>query len=849
MPRVLSYLPPWLSRGQPGFELFAQPQKSPRKVANGTSNDETPTARRSVAHRGNEIFVASGNELRWASLATLKDQGASITNAYRTLKLNVSGQISQIILSPNEDYMAICTSHTVHIAVLPDSHHLAAADNTPLKLKTFHLGPTVHVLDHAALASVLWHPLGHHGRCLVTVTTDANVRLWEFNKDNRVSFSEPELAIDLKKLATGVNSMDDFRASRINDKTGYSPDSFELEVASACFGSPSSRSGGRGWSPMTLWVAMKAGDIYALCPLLPRKWQYITDRETPLYLHSLEIQVQAKSADDEDNTPDSAYTQQSEWLEALDFALEEDRLTGDRVELYTRPSRPGPVPKLQGPFYLDPEIDSDADFEITDILVLEPPVENPVMPADEDMFEEMPAHEDSPALPVICITTSAGLLHVCLNFESVEGHWLPRERKPASTLKFTTDPASPTSFFISHEFGVFHVSLSPWLPALQDELLSLEAQEHTTELRIDALMSSSTGTVQQLIDYGNDAYLHPTNSANNFFTSCIAIASPSLGHFVLSTTGPIPHAVILEPPTSSLTHIDASSPTDTNIPFTYPPETLETPQPWPVYQPPPSLFSQSTIPSFLVREAHARHRQTLQSEIRLSTATLELLGKAHREIAAETQRLGVAASSLFTRCQWLQNELRDQIRKAGDVAGIVDEVTGGDEGGYDAVGAEAQGKVGKERIEERLEGVRAKQRKLIERTEKVRAKLGSESGRRVVSEKERAWFAEVEKLKATILDQDAEDLDPEEAKLLPARRLQAVKELKDEYVALAKELQSELKDRVDEGERRVIGEQEFRVPSGYRENKVRVVMELLAREEAMVEGVVGRLRRLNGANA
>lgn len=72
MPRVIKRTPDWLVPPSPGHSLFSF--KAPR-FATSSSNDiaSQQGALRTIAKgRGSEIFVASGNELRWADLAVLK---------------------------------------------------------------------------------------------------------------------------------------------------------------------------------------------------------------------------------------------------------------------------------------------------------------------------------------------------------------------------------------------------------------------------------------------------------------------------------------------------------------------------------------------------------------------------------------------------------------------------------------------------------------------------------------------------------------------------------------------------------------------------------------------------------
>jgi len=81
MPKVLARNPRWLSRPSPGFQLFRTNEPS---QSYNVPDDDYEGPLRKVAHRGSEIFVAtgggsgSGNELRWAALASLKDAGENI---------------------------------------------------------------------------------------------------------------------------------------------------------------------------------------------------------------------------------------------------------------------------------------------------------------------------------------------------------------------------------------------------------------------------------------------------------------------------------------------------------------------------------------------------------------------------------------------------------------------------------------------------------------------------------------------------------------------------------------------------------------------------------------------------
>ncbi len=261
------------------------------------------------------------------------------------------------------------------------------------------------------------------------------MRVWELSSDNRWSFDSPNLVIDLKKLADATSSEQDFGASGIGSNRGFSPDSVEMEVASACFGG-TGLDEEHGWASMTLWVAMREGDVYALCPLLPSKWQ-----PAPTMIPSLSTYVVAKakalehdrSAPEEDRQD---CDQQYKWFSEIDNQdpqiLPKISEFAPNVEIYNRPTILGPIPKLQGPFQLDPEPeepDIDPEIPLTDIFVIGAKVDADELLLDEDDEYQYGGVESGVlSVGVICLVSSSGRVHICLDFEGVEGRWLPKKK-------------------------------------------------------------------------------------------------------------------------------------------------------------------------------------------------------------------------------------------------------------------------------------------------------------------------------------------------------------------------------------------------------------------------------------
>jgi nucleoporin NUP82 len=355
------------------------------------------------------------------------------------LKIPGAGEIQQLVISPNGVFLAILTSHTVHLAVLPDSSRLSEPDCGPMRVKTYTLGPTIHILSQSPVVSALWHPLGVAGMCLVTVTADSIVRIWELNVDNRWSFDSPTLTIDLINLANGTFSEEDLGTSIAGKNRGFSLDTVEMEVASACFGGTAAEEED-GWASMTLWVAMKEGDVYALCPVLPNRWQ-----APSTLIPSLSVSIVAKVAavqDDKDISEEDKqnYMRQFNWISAIDSQEPAYLPSGSDmipdVEVYGRPTVVRSVPELQGPFDLDPspyEADNNHSGQLTDIYVAARRIDDELcFGEDESIFSGV--GKDGLSIGIVCLSTGDGRVHVCLDPQGVEGRWASKSVRSSFNL-------------------------------------------------------------------------------------------------------------------------------------------------------------------------------------------------------------------------------------------------------------------------------------------------------------------------------------------------------------------------------------------------------------------------------
>ncbi|KAI8223929.1 Nucleoporin NUP82 [Colletotrichum sp. SAR 10_86] len=885
MPKVKSYTAPWLSHG-PGHSLFAPSTDSKALSAPSPypKKKKTVGPRRTIARRGTEIFVAVGKELRWGDLAYLKEkwstkyghrrmgsrvkreestqtfedaipstEEAATAQGFRTIKTPVADDIRQLVISPNSDYLAIVTTHTVHICVVPDSSHLTAEDTSPLRPKIWTLGPTTHVTSRASVASAIWHPLGVKGSCLVTVTTDAIVRVWELSMTDRWSFDSPTLSIDLKKLVDGTTLDQDFTASTAATNASFSQYSLEMQVASACF----SGRGSGGWSPMTLWVAMREGDVYALCPLLPQKWA-----PPPTLIPSLSVSIVSKVAALEDDPAVSEIDkllaqQQLEWMGDLDSQEPQviDTAPGEQpVEVYTRPSRPGVVPRLQGPFdfIADPDSEDFYDSSLTDIMVIGKKVdtEDLMMGEDEDLdFDD--GDQEGLSLSVVCLLSKTGQVRVYLDLEGIEAQWLPPRNKSRlgrllsaadlpslltfqcvdtmaptemkvedSWPTFSSDVMSRYSMFVTSHAGITFLSLSPWIFRLEGELSG--ESEAGSDFRLGLLVNGQNSIRDRL-------YTQSSNDVTVPLAASAAIRDPDLGYFLLSATPYEPVALTFETPEDDFTPIRHETPYEEK-PVTM--EPLDFYEPRPAFQPSHAFEQQSDLPELINRLRSSRHKTIVNQEIRLSPVTLQILTDAHRILGEDTYRLGTAVAEIFRRCSTLQDELRDQIQKANEVKEKIDKIAGNDKDG--------EGESDEARFERRITDAQDRQKRLNERLESVRKYVGK-AATRELSAKERAFVEEVKSMEASVLGSSEDSPRAKQQRLLK-KRFEDVQRLRDELVAEVERVQKPA-DGTDVQESPSKAS-ELKIPSEIRKAKLQQVMGLLSRETALVEAVTSRLERL-----
>lgn len=666
-----------------------------------------------------------------------------------------------------------------------------AQERGPLKVKTHQLGPTTHVLPQSPVISALWHPLACRSTsldCLVTITAEAAVRVWELDRNNLWSFDRPSLAIDLQKLADGTACDEDFEPWGFGKSRGFSADALEMEVSAASFGGHGLEEED-GWASMTLWTAMRNGDVYALCPLLPTKW-----RPASTLIPSLSTSVISKVARISDDTLSSAdkqaMQQQFEWVQEIDGQEPSTSIGEDEPsflsEVRNRPVAPSAIPRLQGPFLFDLE-ENEMDVDVSDIQVTAAKVnaEDLLSGEEEDYADLEGLTRDRLSATVICLATTTGKIHVCLDLEGVSGQWLPKSGKGSFTVPvgepkdlilvesvqvasseadsqewplFSPDPTAPYDFYLTSSSRVDFISLSAWASRLEEELLSVALPDSGLEFRLKVLCGDDIAFSEEILhcsdQLGYDSMEH--------LSRALIMCNSEIGHFLLTGTPTGPHAVTFDipaPKCHAMILARAGGHSSPRSPSKGEPElsmssaeAMATPA-RPAYEPPAALYdNRSTqVKELLLCDVPSRRQAASKQEIRLSPRTLDIMTVAHRLLSLQTTQVEQAAAELFRRCDRLREELEDQVRQMVDLSERIQRNNSATE---DRKGDRNS------QCEYRITKAMDRQQRLGERYETLRRKVSrATSGGKEMSIKEKAWVSEMAKLGSTFGVESAMEVD------------------------------------------------------------------------------------------
>lgn len=299
--------------------------------------------------------------------------------------------------------------------------------------------------------------------------------------------------------------------------------------------------------------------------------------------------------------------------------------------------------------------------------------------------------------------------------------------------------------------------MDPWLKSLENELQNTSTTGSTFRINV---LKNGPGTLRECL-LGFEQERH--HDRLDPVTACLVLEDPDLGYFMLTSVGGQPQALILDKPEAESSEV---SPLEDEYQYGPDQSNLAIGPPRSAYEPPASLWGQSSLPTFVNKQVQPRHKKLLKEEIRLSAVTLGLMTEAHRVVCEETYQLGVAAADLFRRCERLQEELRNQIKGANNAVYRVEGLLGKNADDYRVKGEKGKGiEKGKAGLLKRLEDAKHRQKKLLDRHQKLREQV-CRSGGNSLSENEEQWIAEIHESRDSLFQpentKDDEDRSGEE---------------------------------------------------------------------------------------
>ena len=413
---------------------------------------------------------------------------------------------------------------------------------------------------------------------------------------------------------------------------------------------------------------------------------------------------------------------------------------------------------------------------------------------------------------------------------------------------FTTDETSDCWVLVTHPAGITRVDVAPLVVKLTDELRS--AHESGGDFRMDLLVQSTRCAITNILETSSRMITNKPDAETSApeFAACVRIEDSDLGMFLLSSIEGQPQAVSLG--STDLMGLTRARELQHGVgdELDHEIEQLTIGEPRQSYQPPPALWAESGLPTFIDEHVHGRNRRSFKEDVKLSPATLKLLLDAHRILSHETYQLGLAAADLFRRCERLQNEFKEQLRRANDAATKIESVLEDDPNDFDD---EDDDNVGmSSNIERRVMKACKRRDDLSERYLEIRQKVSRLDGR-PLSKREQAWMDEVRGMETSVVvvqeppsaanSEDTGDSNGENAgdlRVTIRQRLQEVQTLNAQLLGrVGKFTETEAGDEPGTAA-------SASVSPGYRQSSVVQITAMLDRQSALVDATRHKMERL-----
>ncbi|KAI0306969.1 hypothetical protein B0F90DRAFT_1807692 [Multifurca ochricompacta] len=692
------------------------------------NDSPSPSGRRqTMVLKDADLIVAVGKEIRMTCLGDAK-LSRGTAKSYKVLHTpNIQFDICQLALNPTGKLLAVAGAFQVAVVVLPRPGFMRLVPTT-VDCKSIQVGQYFHASSASApIAKIEWHLWGDAGSTLMVMTVDGKLR-------------EYDISVDAEEPLQVVSFVHDRKSS----KTFNATDSTEREVASFTLGK-----GKADWGPLTIYVVMKSGDVYAFCPYMPKNASIPSS-----YIHALECFVAAKqeyisqNPSSHSQSLSATYSHQHKYISALLKQLPPGTVfpAASRSVPLHPPTTMKTPPLRQGPFLLQPaphSLSGSEGGDATDILYL-------TFDKDDDAEDA----EEIERLGVVLVVAQDGKVDVCLDVDKVEARWENRQSPNAdlpmlavyetidlglidtlSTTQprtldllqgnspiFLADPIHQDTVYVYHGFGVHAIHFHSLLRTLSSALYSVSGAE---DALLAALRNPVSAEVQPIVTtfsverkasnpvisviVPNDVYL---NYSIFVLTSSMRVVS-----FPLNMRSTFPHN---EEHKSIVPANRLLKSADEPLAYT----SLLGTKPW---EPPMglALTGLPTMPRLITPETR---------DFRITSDTLRFVSAKVDEVAARVHSVESAHRQTNARVDLQRKELHRQLAKIDEIRALLGELRGARQ----------------DRIDARARAIQGGQQAMIARLDRVLAELMKRANP-TLSDHETKWFDELGRMREQVL--------------------------------------------------------------------------------------------------
>ncbi|KAL7409546.1 hypothetical protein BDY24DRAFT_366825 [Mrakia frigida] len=755
----------WLS-SLSNHAIFTLPSNE-GEAESSSSSSSSAAKRNTMVVRGGDLIVAVGKEVRMCNLGDVKSGGRA---GYKTLNTpNLTFPILSLIPNPTGKLLAVVGAHQLVVLVLPRPGYINLVapliECRSIPIGAYHHSPSTS--STPSLTKVLWHPWGQNASSLLVLTLDGLLREYDPLQDAE----EPQQLVSVVPPREG------------GSRWMSAEEPGERDAVSFCLGR-----GEGDWGALSVYALMGNGDIYGVCPFLPKnalvpeayirslsafassKLSYISTlpAPSPSQSHSpvrttpapsfLSTRYQAQTA-----FLSSLLSQISDVTSSNPTSMEVDD-SSEPVLVHPPTSAGSRKPLVQGPFLFQPaprELDGDDVPRATDIFLLG--AGGGVRGSRNDEEEEGGGDKvgRKSEMTVLGLVFEDGKVDLCLEVEKMEGLWVGRQEtvqsNPALAVYETidlnilpsiesssssldidptvlVDPLYDDTIYIYHAFGVHCIVLRKWMDALSEALAITDEEKRDIELdrffgrgiQSEVVMVVDTRSESD----GTSAPIHSVAIISDVYLSYSLLALTSSLQQVgleLSLRVDSPPSPSLSPAKlpSSLPPTPSASSSSTSHYIS-----LLGVEPFTI---PPILADRSGLPTKPRVVLPQSNGKPLES---ISPENLRFLGKTVQSFRSDIRDTLSAGSTVQARLDLQLKELERQLSKLASVSDMVSDLRDGEVGG-------------KEGLRNRVERVMETQSALIGRVDKVLQKL-MDNHQPILSDYEQKWFGELGRMKEEV---------------------------------------------------------------------------------------------------